>query len=558
MASSEGAHPARDESVREILARLERRVARIEDRLGLRPPAGAGAQVPGAAGADSEGAASLIAPQQGLEVRLGEVGLAWLAGLVLPLGIAFLMALIQGSGRPFLAALLGLAASGGLYVLSRIWREAYPYMARVLLPAAMLLLFYTAVRLHFFTDHPLIPWRIPGLAGLLVVVAVQVYLAIRRSSEGLALLGILMGALTALFADAPHLTLGLTVALSALSVLLLERRDWRGLAVGTLLLAYLTFFLWIVGLPVHGGRLELVTGVPTAAVYPFLLAGIFAVPALRFTHQVSSDTFPVTMVFFNTGGFVFAVALLAVTHFSEQPALIFLPASAYFMGWSMVLWRRTHASFAPAFYVCAAFLALTVAFYTGTGVPVAFFWLALQSLLVVSLALWYRSRLLVVANSLIFLLILAVYLLTGPIAAYVSFTFAGVALVSARVMNWKKERLELRTELLRNTYLVIASLMVLFGIDRAVPPQFVAMSWTAAAALWFGLSLLLRNVKYRWMAIGTLLATVVHLFLMDLARLDPGFRIAAFLGLGVIALAISLFYTRIQRLISKDEAANVS
>ncbi|MFO7768565.1 MAG: hypothetical protein R6W82_06395 [bacterium] len=84
------------------------------------------------------------------------------------------------------------------------------------------------------------------------------------------------------------------------------------------------------------------------------------------------------------------------------------------------------------------------------------------------------------------------------------------------------------------------------------------MSWTAAAALWFGFSLLLKNFTYRWMAIGTLGATVVHLFVIDLARLDPGLRVAAFLGLGVIAVVISLFYTRIQRPISPDGRGDVS
>ncbi len=547
-----------EEPVREVLERLEARIARIEDNLGMEPPAEHGRGPAASAGDPSGSGTSLSGPGGELEIRLGEVGLAWLAGLVLPLGIAFLMALIQGGGRPVIALALGLTASGGLHALSRFWRDAYAYMAKVMLLASLLLAFYTAVRLHFFTGHPLIPWRLGGFAVLLAVLVGVVRLAVRRSSQGLALLGILMGVLTALFAGIPHLTLGLVTGLAVLAVVLLESRGWRGLAVGTLLLAYATFLLWVVGLPLHGGGFELVRDVPTAVVYPFLLAGIFAVPALRFTRETSSDAFSVALVLFNTGGFVFSVALMALTHFGEDPTLLFLAASVYFLGWSMFLWRRTHVSFAPAFYVCFAFLALSIAFFTGTGVPAAFFWLALQSLLVVSLALWYRSRLLVVANSGIFILILAAYLMIGPIAGYVNFAFAGVALASARIMNWKKERLELRTEMLRNSYLVVAFVMVLFGVYRAVPHNYVSLSWIAVAALWFAFSLLLSNFKYRWMAIGTLGATVVHLFVIDLARLGPGLRIAAFLGLGVIAVVISLFYTRIQRLISGDGREDVS
>jgi uncharacterized membrane protein len=63
--------------------------------------------------------------------------------------------------------------------------------------------------------------------------------------------------------------------------------------------------------------------------------------------------------------------------------------------------------------------------------------------------------------------------------------------------------------------------------------------------------MILKNIKYRWMALFTLGITILYLFLVDLGRLDPRFRVAAFLFLGVMALIISLFYSRIRRLIGK-------
>ena len=98
----------------------------------------------------------------------------------------------------------------------------------------------------------------------------------------------------------------------------------------------------------------------------------------------------------------------------------------------------------------------------------------------------------------------------------------------------------------------------LFALYRAVPDRFVSLSWTAAAAVWFCLSLLLRDIKYRHLALGTLLATVLHLFTIDLGRLDAAFRVAAFLGLGIIAVVISLFYTRIRNLIGKERSGHAS
>jgi len=160
------------------------------------------------------------------------------------------------------------------------------------------------------------------------------------------------------------------------------------------------------------------------------------------------------------------------------------------------------------------------------------------------MALWFRSRLLVVANSLIYAVILLAYLVASPKTDTINFSFAIVALASARVMNWQKERLTLQTELLRNLYLFFSLIFVAFALYGAVPRQYVTISWAAAAAAYFGVSFLLRNIKYRWMGIITLLWTVAYLLLVDLARLGPGYRIAAFLCLGLVAVLVSLFYTR--------------
>ncbi|MBM3792402.1 MAG: DUF2339 domain-containing protein, partial [Acidobacteria bacterium] len=185
-----------------------------------------------------------------------------------------------------------------------------------------------------------------------------------------------------------------------------------------------------------------------------------------------------------------------------------------------------------------------------------FLWLALQSLLVVSMSLWFRSRLLVVLNSLIFLGILLAYLAVSPVSDAVNFGFAFVALASARIMNWQKERLTLKTEMLRNVYLAVLLGMMLYALGHALPQNYTALAWTAAAAAYFLLSLLLHNIKYRWMSVLTLLATVLHLIFVDLRHLEPGYRVAAFLFLGVMALTISLFYTKLRSMLAKTETAD--
>ena len=54
--------------------------------------------------------------------------------------------------------------------------------------------------------------------------------------------------------------------------------------------------------------------------------------------------------------------------------------------------------------------------------------------------------------------------------------------------------------------------MMLFALLHAVPKQFVTFSWTMAALLYFLISLILKNVKYRYMALGTMICSAFYLF----------------------------------------------
>jgi hypothetical protein len=216
--------------------------------------------------------------------------------------------------------------------------------------------------------------------------------------------------------------------------------------------------------------------------------------------------------------------------------------AAFFLLLSTVQWLETRREMLPAIYACFGHLALSISIHGYAGIPASFLWLSLQSLIVVSMALWFRSRTLVVMNSMIYVSILLTYFGFSPSSDAVNFSFALVALASARVMNWQKERLTLRTEMLRNVYLVIAFVLVFYALHRAVPGRYVTLSWTLTAVVYFLLSYLLRSIKYRWMAISAMLITVVYLFLVDLARLDSRFRAAAFLVVGFAALVVSLYY----------------
>ncbi len=488
----------------------------------------------------------------GLELRIGEFGLAWVGSAILFLGIVFLMAYAQSLGHRAIASATGYATTVGLYFAASFWSRSNRYLSRVLLSSSLLLLYYTTMRLGFFSAAPLIANAYAALLLLIAVVAIQLTFAARRNSESLAITAILLGSISALLIDRTRATLPLVAANAAVAVFLAMQRDWRLLVPAAIIFAYAAHLLWLMGNPVAGHQLQAVAEHQYNIVYLFMYAVIFYWPLLARKKSPEDDAHTIVAVLLNSLGFSMIMALAVLNHFQSNFAAIYLGVAAFFLLLSIVQWLTTHHQFSPAIYACFGYMALSVAIYGYARLPTSFLWLSLQSLLVVSMALWFRSRTLVVMNSLIYVSILLAYFAVSPSSNGVNFSFAFVALASARVMNWQKERLTLRTEMLRNVYLAIAFVLVFYALHRAVPAQYVTLSWTVTAVIYFLISYLLDNIKYRWMAISGMLVTIVYLFLVDLSHLDPVYRVAAFLFLGLMALVVSLFYTRTRRLMKKQ------
>lgn len=528
---------------------LDARLTRIERHLGLEPLE---RSAPKSAPADfGDVAAQETADQEGfgLEANIGEFGLAWIGSIVFFLGVVFLITYTFSLGHRVVATLVGYFAAGGLYFAADFWKSRAVHLSRILVTGSFLLLFYTTMRLHFFSPAPLIDNSYFVLVFLLVVVVCQLYLAVRRNSQSLATVGILLGVVAALLIDRTHVELPLVATFAAVSVYLGLQRGWPRLLNSSIVIVYAAHLLWMLNNPVAGHSLQGVAEHHYHLVYVFLYAAIFSLPMLLNKRIAIDDVSSVAMIFLNCIGFGLLVFLAVLTHFQKDFPAISIGVFGLLLISSIALWIRTHRQLGPAIYASFGFMALSIAIWGYAAIPGSFLWLSLQSLLVVSIALWFRSRILVVVNSFIYVGILIGYFVLSPSSHPVNFSFALVALASARVMNWQKERLTLRTEMLRNVYLFIAFVLIFYGLYQSVPSQYVTLSWTLTAAGYFLLSYLLKSGKYRLMAISAMLVTVVYLFLVDLARLDPRFRVAAFLFLGLMAVMISLYYTRIRKLL---------
>jgi hypothetical protein len=536
-------HPPIVEELEETLRRLEARIMRIETYLQLGPLPEASTPE-GIAAPSARLQASDEEKEAALELKIGEFWLARVGIVALLVGTAFFIAYPIAVLPPLLRSLIGYLAVAGLFAASRFWRTSYPYLSRILFGGGLVLFYYATLRLHFFTDHPLLVNKTVALAILLAVVGVHFYFAAQRRSEFLTGIAAFLGYATALIGDATHFTLPMIALTSAAAIGFLWKHHFQTVGLLSVILAYFAHLLWLLGNPLLGHPLQAVTAHQNNLIYLFIYAAIFAMPTLWREENTFSDATKFLLPLLNGAGFFGMAFLVIINFFVPQRAGLFLLIALFFLAVAIMSWIRRRSRFATSFYACFGYLALSAAIFSQFQSPQYFIWLGWQSLLVISTAIWFRSKIVIVANTLIYLGIFLIYLIAAPSTVAVNASYALVALLSARLLNWKTERLALKTELMRNAYLASAFVIIPYGLYHAVPKNYVSLSWLGAAVFYFIMSLILQNKKYRWMAILTILLTVVYVFAIDMARLEAGFRILSFLALGVVLLVISLLYAR--------------
>ncbi len=476
--------------------------------------------------------------------------MAWLGNIVLLFGILFLTQYLQKNGQEAFSVLLGLISVAGIYVAGRYSKKALPYMSRLFTYNGHIMLFILSMRIYLFQGSRMIENAWVGHGVVLLVVVALIFLAFRNKSQVLAVLVWIMAIIAALYSNSTHLMLLITVGVTGSSIFFASRYGWWVGLIFSICLIYFSFLVWIMGNPFLSGSIQIISHHQFGYIYLFVCAISYSLLAMLPKLEPVPTRFLTAGIILNGIGFSIIFILAVLAFFTDDYFLYFGLIAAFCMGYSILLQARGTWKIVAAIYAIYSFVSLSISIAGIYNFPLAFFLLSIQSLLVISMALWFRSRFIVIMNTILFIGLLIAYLATADSLTMINFSFAVVALVTARVMNWKKKRLELRTELIRNIYLFIGSIMILYSLHHAVPAQFVTLSWTLTALLFFVLSIWIKNIKYRWLAIITMVITVFYLFIVDLKSISLGYRIVALLFLSIISLGISVFYNK--RLKSKE------
>ncbi len=533
----------------ERLDRFEARLSRIETHLGLTGvPAG---ETFTSAAPATELFSPPPATQQTadeLEIEIGQTWFARVGILVLALGGGFMLTLPYASLPAMAPSLAGLAAAGALLFIAYQWEHSFELVASYLRGAGMALLYCATLRLFFFGARPAVSIESPvAPALLLLVVAINVVIAHRRNSPWLTGLALITGCSSALAVGSAWWVLASLASLAALATITSVLRRWPGIALAGIPLIFGTYALWAVGNPVRGGAFHFVSGPSFAPAFLLLYALVFGLLPLFRPAGKAED--PAAIV----GGLATCVLGygLFLVHTAATYQAIFavshIAASAVFLGLAVIFWLRRRSHVSTFFYAMTGYAALSMTIIKLAASPDVFVWLSLQSAIVVTTAIWFRSRSIVVANFLIYVAIVLTYLVVKDRETGISLGFGIVALLSARILNWQKHRLELKTELMRNAYLLSAFFVFPYALSHLVPAKFAGLAWIGMASVYYVLNFVVRNQKYRWMGHGTLLLTAFYLVVAGGRQLDPAWRVATFLVLGVALLVVSLTFTRLRK-----------
>ena len=546
-----------DSDAADRLTQLEVRLARIETHLGLAtglrqsmPTQSAPAvasPAPAAARADATPATNPQAADE-LEIEVGQTWFARVGILVFALGGGFMLTLPYPGLPPAVPSLAGLTGAGILFFVAHHGERSFELVASYLRGAGMALMFCAVLRLFFFGAHPALSIESPVAPMLLAsAVACNLVIAWRRNSPWLTTLALMTGGSAALAVGSAWWVLGSLAALTGLAAVTSWQRRWPGVALAAIGLVFLTYALWAVGNPARGGAFRIVTGPPVAPAFLLLYTLIFGtLPLFRRADEADSPSTIAGALTTCACGYGLFLLHTAAT-FPTRFAGFHIGASAVFIGLAVGFWLRRHSYVSTFFYAMTGYAALSMAIIKLASSPDVFVWLSLQSVMVVTTAIWFRSRSIVVANFIIYVAIVLAYVFVKKTETGISLGFGLVALGSARILNWQRHRLELKTELMRNAYLLSAFVVFPYALFHLVPAKAAGLAWIGMASVYYVLNFVVRNQKYRWMGHGTLLLTAVYLVLAGGRQLDPAWRVTSFLLLGAALLIVSLTFTRLRR-----------
>ncbi len=533
--------PENNEQIINDLANLNKRISRIESYLDLSEQVTVDANLSESFKKKTED------DKESLEFEIGQFWFAKVGILVLAIGIAIILTLPFSSFPSFVPSLLGYVFAIVLFGLSHLWKDSFNLISRYLFGSAFLLLFFSTLRLHYWGNPNVIANNIFEFILLLIIASVFLFISFRKESIYLFNIGLTLGYIASLISGETYIIFLSILVLTTLSSYVKINYQWGKLFYYTIFLTYLTHLIWFINNPlITGNKIGLVTEPYLNIFFLMLYLVIIAVGNIYRKVEFGDDKQRIMSSFFNSFGFILLFAFITTTKFSSEITVSFIAATILFLLLAFLFWKKGRDKYSIFFFSILGYIALSISLMNAFEIPEIFIWLSWQSILVVSTAILFRSKIIIVANFLIYLMIVLGTLILSSGSA-ISFVNIGiVSLLGARILNSQKDKLDLKTEAMRNAYLAIAFFLLPYSTFLVLPIEYVGFTWLGIAILYYAFSLLLKNNKYRWMAILTLAITILYTLILGIIHPDNEMKVISFIAVGVVLIIISFVYARIK------------
>lgn len=481
-----------------------------------------------------------------LEYNIGQYWFAKLGIFVLLIGIVFLLIFPFKNLPNYVPSILGIFLSVAFMFVSKNFSNKFKYISGYLNGGGIILLFFSILRLHYFSISPVISSIPTETILLLIGVGISFNISVKSKSPYLMAICLLECYITVLINGNTYFIFLALVVLSALVVYIKTKYKMRMVMLLGIVLTYFSHLIWFINNPILGNPVQLRYSPQINTIFLLVYIIIFS---LSFIIN-SSNTKEEYLDVLNAGvnllfgyGLFFAITL---KNTGISFTLLHAAVSIIFLLFATSLWTKFQSKYLTFLFAMTGYLALSILIVNQFKSPDFFIVLCWQSLLVVSTAIWFKSKFIIIANFFIFLMIFILYVVLNGNLNSVSISYGSVALLSAGVLNWKKKGLNLKTDVMTNSYLVMALFIIPYALYHLLNEGWVSISWIGVSIFYYLLSVILKRKKYRWMALATLLFTIVYTFIFGLSNFNASERIISFLVLGVVLLVISLLYAKIK------------
>ena len=369
-----------------------------------------------------------------LEFRIGQYWFAKLGIFVFLVGWIIGNTLPFGELNQFIPVAIGFAMGIAVIVASLFIKSKFPHLSGWVLGSGFVIVYLASLRMHFFSPSPLITNTVPVLIIVFFISLILIITGIKWGSAYITALGFSAAYLSALIGDNSYLIF-FTVSLVAIQASYLKiKLNWVGLLNFTIVLTYLIHLLWFINNPFIGNQLEIQTNEPVNLIFILIYQIIFALA--YFADKKFDEYLPTAMsILVNTSMGYGLFLLITILSTPSLGQVYHLFASIIFLGFAIMFFTQKSSKVATFYYAMTGYAALSIAIILQFDKPDFFMWLCWQSVIVVSTAVWFRSKFIVVANFFIFLFIFLVFLILAGTTSGISLSFGIVALLSARILN---------------------------------------------------------------------------------------------------------------------------